>query len=110
MHELATNSAKYGALSAVEGRVSVRSSVTGEILSVEWNESNGPIVTAPTRQGFGLRLLQRALDQLGGHVELRFEPTGLICGMSMPLSEASAAAALETVDPQVLTAQSPIRR
>jgi two-component sensor histidine kinase len=64
-------------------------------------------VTAPTRQGFGLRLLQRALDQFGGHVDVRFEPTGLICGMSMPLSEGSAAAAPEIGGTQVLTAQSP---
>jgi two-component sensor histidine kinase len=103
VHELATNSAKYGALSAIEGRVSVRSSVSGVVLSIEWNESNGPTVTAPTRQGFGLRLLHRALDQFGGHVDLRFEPTGLICGMSMPLSEGSAAAS-EIAGTRVLTA------
>jgi two-component sensor histidine kinase len=107
VHELATNSAKYGALSAAEGRVSVRSSVSGAVLSIGWSESNGPAVTAPTREGFGLRLLQRALDQFGGHVDVRFEPTGLICGMSMPLSEGSAAAAPEIGGTQVLTAQSP---
>jgi two-component sensor histidine kinase len=109
VHELATNSAKYGALSAVEGRVSVRSSVSRAVLSIEWNESNGPTVRAPTRQGFGLRLLQRALDQFGGHIDVRFEPTGLTCGMSMPLSEGSAPSTPEIGGTEALTAQSPIQ-
>lgn len=108
VHELATNSAKYGALSAVEGRVSVRSSVSLAVLSIEWTESNGPTVTPPTRQGFGLRLLQRALDQFGGHVEVRFEPTGLICRMSVPLSEANVAA-FPIGATEVLAAQSPVQ-
>ncbi len=109
VHELATNSAKYGALSAVEGRVSVRSSVSGAVLSVEWNESNGPTVTRPTRQGFGLRLFQRALDQFDGHVDVGFEATGLICRMSMPLPEGSAAATRGIGGTEVLTAQLPVQ-
>lgn len=102
VHELATNSAKYGALSAVNGRVSVDASASETVLSIQWNERNGPTVTTPTRKGFGLRLLQRALDQFGGHVEVRFEPKGLICSMRMPLTEESAAAAPEMAG-QVLT-------
>lgn len=87
VHELATNSAKYGALSAPEGRVSVRWSLSGGVLNVEWQESGGPAVKAPTHRGFGLRLLTGALDRFGGIVETNFEPTGLVCKMRLNLPE-----------------------
>lgn len=85
MHELATNSAKYGALSVPNGRVLVETSLSRQVLNIEWRETEGPIVGEPTRRGFGLRLLARALEQFGGKVETHFEPTGLICNMSLPL-------------------------
>ena len=53
--------------------------------------SGGPIITAPTRRGFGMRLLSRALDQFGGTVETTFEPTGLICKLSAALTEKETA-------------------
>jgi two-component sensor histidine kinase len=56
-------------------------------LRVEWCESGGPMVSAPTRRGFGLRLLQRALEQFQGRVETIFAPTGLICKMSLRLAD-----------------------
>jgi two-component sensor histidine kinase len=87
VHELATNSAKYGALSAPEGRVSVRWSLSGGVLNVEWQESGGPAVKAPTHRGFGMRLLTGALDRFGGIVETNFEPTGLVCKMRLKLPE-----------------------
>jgi hypothetical protein len=46
-----------------------------------------PIITAPTKRGFGTRLLPRALDQFGGIVETTFEPTGLICKLIATLPE-----------------------
>jgi two-component sensor histidine kinase len=79
VHELATNAAKYGALSVATGRVAIRWSLCDTRLDLEWRESDGPIITAPTGRGFGMRLLSRALDQFGGTVETTFEPTGLIC-------------------------------
>jgi two-component sensor histidine kinase len=82
VHELATNSAKYGALSVATGRVAIRWSLCDTRLDLEWRESDGPIITAPTGRGFGMRLLSRALDQFGGTVETTFEPTGLICKLS----------------------------
>jgi two-component sensor histidine kinase len=91
VHELATNSAKYGALSTATGKVTICSSLSDARLNLEWRESGGPIVTSPARRGFGLRLLTRALDQFGGTVETTFEPTGLICRLSAPLPEEDAA-------------------
>jgi two-component sensor histidine kinase len=85
VHELATNAAKYGSLSVPEGRVSVRSTISDSLLSLEWRENDGPPVSEPTRSGFGLKLLSRALSQFGGAVETLFEPTGLICKMKLTL-------------------------
>ncbi|HWX46969.1 MAG TPA: HWE histidine kinase domain-containing protein [Roseomonas sp.] len=79
LHELATNALKYGALSVPEGRVTLIWRYAN-ILEAEWRESGGPPVTPPTRQGFGSRVLNRALAaELGGTVDLRFEPTGVVC-------------------------------
>jgi two-component sensor histidine kinase len=87
IHELATNAAKYGALSAPEGRVSVRSTILDRLFSLEWRENDGPRVREPTRSGFGLKLLSRALSQFGGVVETLFEPTGLICKLKLTLPD-----------------------
>jgi two-component sensor histidine kinase len=86
-HELATNAAKYGALSSSLGKISVRWSHTDPWLNVEWRESEGPPVTVPTHRGFGTRLFLRALDQFGGKIDATFSSTGLICKLSVPLSE-----------------------
>jgi len=72
VHELATNAVKYGALSVPQGRLVVRwRTVMIEGLPhllIEWAEIGGPPVVAPTRQGFGTRLIQRGLAQdLWGH-------------------------------------------
>jgi two-component sensor histidine kinase len=85
VHELATNSAKYGALSLATGKVTICWSLCDTRLNLEWRERGGPIVTAPTKRGFGTRLLSGALDQFGGTVETTFEPTGLICKLSAAL-------------------------
>lgn len=85
LHELATNSAKYGSLSVPDGRVSLRSSMSDEVLHLTWQERDGPPVHAPPKRGFGLRLLSRALDQFGGGTEILFEPTGVVCNMRLTL-------------------------
>jgi PAS domain S-box-containing protein len=90
MHELATNAVKYGALSNDKGRVDVSWSLQvkgGEQrLHLEWRESGGPPVTAPTRRGFGSRLVERGLaGELGGTVQLNFEPTGVVCVIEAPM-------------------------
>ena len=106
LHELATNSAKYGAFSAPEGRVSVTTAMAHPVLSIEWHESGGPTVSAPTRSGFGLRLLQRALAQFQGRVETSFEPAGLLCQMSLRLTDENKIAADSTGDGKPLASSS----
>ncbi len=87
VHELATNSAKYGSLSVPDGRVSLRSSMSDAVLHLAWQERGGPPVSVPPKRGFGFRLLSRALEQFGGGTELLFEPSGLICNMTLTLPE-----------------------
>ena len=56
-------------------------------MTVDWRESDGPVVAPLTHSGFGTRLLSRALCQFGGTIESKFEPTGLICEMSLMLPQ-----------------------
>ena len=86
-HELTTNAAKYGALSHSVGKISVRWSRSDNWLDLEWRESEGPPVTVSNHRGFGTRLFSRALEQFGGKVEAIFPSTGLVCKLSVPLSE-----------------------
>jgi two-component sensor histidine kinase len=90
LHELCTNAAKYGALSNDGGRVEIKWEATrrpeGVFLLMQWVESGGPLVREPSRRGFGSRLIERGLArQVGGEVELRFEPTGVVCTIDLPL-------------------------
>jgi PAS domain S-box-containing protein len=92
MHELATNALKYGAWSREDGRVAVIwGRVTGEDgrgrLRLEWRECDGPPVAPPARRGFGSRLIERGLAaEMGGRVELQFQPDGLACVIDAPLT------------------------
>jgi PAS domain S-box-containing protein len=86
VHELATNAAKYGALSAEEGRVSIAWRKEGEQLIIAWKEQGGPPVKRPARRGFGSRLIEQGLGpDLGGTAELAFEPDGLKCTIAASL-------------------------
>ncbi len=95
-HELATNSAKYGALSKAGGQVAVTYAVTGEAdkgqVVVQWRDSGGPPVTPPTRQGLGTTLI-RQLDKstFGGDVTLEYPRDGLVCRMTLPKAAVEAA-------------------
>jgi len=90
LHELATNATKYGALSVQEGRVSLTWSCedngNGAQLSLEWVERGGPPAIAPTRRGFGSRIIRMGLTGSGG-VDLRYEPEGFTAVMSAPLEQ-----------------------
>jgi PAS domain S-box-containing protein len=91
-HELATNAAKFGALSRPEGRVSVEWAVdrsrNGGVVELRWRETDGPVVAPPERRGFGSRLIERgAARELGGRVRLDFEPEGVACAFHLPLSQ-----------------------
>ena len=91
VHELTTNAAKYGALSAEDGRVDIAwRVVTGEsgaaCLAMEWRESGGPPVMEPSRRGYGTRLITGGIThELGGVVRLAFETGGLRCTVDVPL-------------------------
>lgn len=90
IHELATNAAKYGALSVPTGRVSVTWNVELDQdparLRIVWQESGGPLVRQPERQGFGSRLILNALRQdEGGEVKLDYDPGGVRCEFSLPV-------------------------
>jgi len=90
-HELATNAAKYGALSVVGGRVQVDWSVDNPaepaIVEIDWRESGGPPVSPPKRRGFGSRLVEKGLArEFDGQIELTFAREGLRCHMRLPLS------------------------
>lgn len=87
VHELCTNAIKYGALLADAGHVDVRWEVEGDRLRWQWRESGGPPVAAPTRTGFGSRMIERALaTQLSGQVAIAYEPAGVICTIDAPLA------------------------
>ncbi|MCW2026587.1 two-component sensor histidine kinase [Bradyrhizobium diazoefficiens] len=93
VHEIATNAAKYGALSNETGRVTLDWEVIADTpkprLRLIWSEIGGPPVTAPVRRGFGSRLIERsARDQLGGEATVDFLPRGVVCTVTCALDEA----------------------
>ena len=89
LHELATNAAKYGALSAAEGTVSVTCTRAAGRIHIEWTESGGPPVAMPASQGFGTRLVTRAMDPYEGRTEMHFDPSGLRCLISFAATAAA---------------------
>jgi PAS domain S-box-containing protein len=89
LHELATNAAKYGALSDPQGRVAITWTVEASDpphFGLRWEESDGPAVSHPDRKGFGTRLVENVLAaELNGSVRLCYEPKGLVCSVEAPL-------------------------
>jgi PAS domain S-box-containing protein len=80
LHELTTNAVKYGALSIPSGRIAVSWRLqSGNRLFVRWVETGGPQVTAPTRKGFGTRVMTRICEQLNGELKFDWRADGLIC-------------------------------
>ena len=90
-HELATNAAKYGALSVPAGSVLLRTRNDGDRFILTWTESNGPeVVGKPLRQGFGSALSALSVEgQLGGKLERRWEPGGLVLEADLPATALS---------------------
>ena len=90
-HELATNAAKYGALSVPGGRVRIYWTTSpsdggGARLTLTWTESGGPPVTAPRAAGFGTRLIERGLaDELQGAARIAYPATGVVCVIEAPI-------------------------
>jgi len=86
-HELTTNAVKYGALSQPDGRVSIAWRREGRRLNLEWAERGGPRPIEPIGSGFGTRLVHSGLKPFDGAAQLRFEPSGLKCSLSLCLPE-----------------------
>jgi two-component sensor histidine kinase/PAS domain-containing protein len=86
LHELATNAAKYGALSRPEGRVEISWDARDDQVDLSWRESGGPPVGPPSRRGFGSRLIALASRDLAGRFRLEFEPAGVRCLISAALA------------------------
>jgi PAS domain S-box-containing protein len=85
LHELATNAAKYGALSVAQGNVAVTwSHAPDGRFVLRWIERGGPPVKAPTRQGFGTRVVERMVTgQLKGELRLDWRAEGLVCEIAL---------------------------
>jgi PAS domain S-box-containing protein len=94
LHELATNAAKYGALSAPAGHISITWALPGAEkagLELVWVEQGGPAVSAPDHRGFGTLAIERNLAQsLEGEVEMAFAPEGLRCRIVIPADQLHA--------------------
>ena len=87
LHELATNAAKYGSLSAAGGRVEISWSLTADArLSLRWIELGGPAATPPTHRGFGTRIMENMIGQLRGEVRFDWCDQGLTCEIALPLA------------------------
>jgi light-regulated signal transduction histidine kinase (bacteriophytochrome) len=91
LHELVTNSTKYGGLSAAGGRVAIRwtSNERGD-LEFDWRESGGPMVKPPTRQGFGSTIINRSVPyDLGGTASIDYHPEGVHAAFCIPARHVS---------------------
>ena len=98
IHELATNAAKYGALSAADGRIFIRWQIAedGEHLELSWIERGGPPPRPSSVPGFGTTLITRSIGhELGGDATLTFPPDGAECRMRIPLDAMEAGEAPE---------------
>jgi PAS domain S-box-containing protein len=96
LHELATNAAKYGALSSATGEVRLTAHVepggNGPEFALVWDEGGGPPVQPPHYAGFGTTLLGKAMEyQHQGRAELIWRATGLLCRLRLPASEITVA-------------------
>ena len=85
LHELATNANKYGALSSAEGHVSVSWDFAERQVVLQWQETGGPPVAAPTREGFGSTLKNGVVRQIGGSITREWNSTGLTAKIAFPL-------------------------
>jgi two-component sensor histidine kinase len=93
LHELATNAAKYGALSTLAGSVALSWEVADDTLVLRWNETGGPPIQPPRSLGYGTRVITASAEkQLGGSATFDWQPTGLRFVMSTTLGERPEAA------------------
>ena len=92
IHELATNSAKYGAFSQPGGRVEITTdfikAVDSRQIVLDWRETGGPSVKSPEQQGFGTLLIEQMIKRVfHGEVAFDYRPEGLFCRMIIPAAK-----------------------
>ena len=109
LHELATNAAKYGALSNPEGQVSVQWKLRDAGLELLWREAGGPVVeSAPQRTGFGTVLAQRSVEmQLAGEIVYEWAPDGLRVRIVLPPSRIAQHQPAMDTPPSILRKEPP---
>jgi CheY-like chemotaxis protein len=90
LHELGTNSVKYGALSKAEGVVSVSWAVNDNRLRLDWRERGGPPVKSPLKRGFGTNLIEQTVKGEGGTSHMIVEADGLRWEITLPLNAGGA--------------------
>jgi PAS domain S-box-containing protein len=91
LHELATNAAKYGALSTETGTLSVTWRAEGDALVLDWTETGGPPAAEPARLGFGLTIVRSSIEaQFRGGVSYEWRRDGLRCSLSIPAVQIAA--------------------
>src|SRR5215472_7874125 len=84
VHELATNAAKYGALSVSNGQIELNWSHQDDgRLNLRWTEMGGPPVRTPTRRGFGGRIIEQMIGQLKGEIRFDWRRRGLVCEITL---------------------------
>lgn len=86
-HELATNASKYGAFSAPQGLLQVSWTVSGDRLTITWDETEGPSIDKVSAPGFGTKLLKSALLAFDGKTEISYLATGLHCIMQCTIPQ-----------------------
>jgi PAS domain S-box-containing protein len=96
LHELATNAAKYGSLSAPQGRVEVRWTwLQDDGVRLQWQESGGPSVVTPQHRGFGTELIEGLISyELGGRSTIEYDPHGVKCEMAFAVPGPTSASRL----------------
>lgn len=87
IHELATNAAKYGALSNYDGRIHVNwQLLSPSLVEIHWREEGGPVVTEPQKRGFGRDLIEKIVaHELKSEIDLKFNPGGVECVLRVPV-------------------------
>jgi two-component sensor histidine kinase/CheY-like chemotaxis protein len=93
LNELCTNTTKFGALSNPTGRVEVAWTIDDkkQRLRLTWTERGGPSVHPPKRRSFGTRMMESLGQQLNGHVQLNYDPSGFVYSLDVPLGSIIAA-------------------
>jgi PAS domain S-box-containing protein len=91
LHELATNAAKYGALSnAASGRIALSWAIRDGGLAIDWLERGGPEAAEPSGAGYGMKLIEASIQQIGGEVRFDWAANGLGCALRIPEAQSLA--------------------